>query len=104
MSTIKDKDGDVIMTSEKTSSGNADEVDEKLYSRQLYVMGIEAMKQMQHSKVLIVGMNGIGVEIGNKILEFRMMQNFFVVFVPEQFQLKFTLDYKITNKNEQRKM
>jgi hypothetical protein len=39
-------------------------IDESLYSRQLYVMGHEAMRRMQESNVLIVGVTGLGVEIG----------------------------------------
>ena len=37
-------------------------VDEALYSRQLYVIDNESMKKMQKSTVLIAGMNGLGVE------------------------------------------
>ena len=40
------------------------EIDESLYSRQLYVLGHEAMKRMGNSHVLIAGMRGLGVEIG----------------------------------------
>jgi ubiquitin-activating enzyme E1 len=40
------------------------EIDESLYSRQLYVLGHEAMKRMGSSNVLIVGLKGLGVEIG----------------------------------------
>lgn len=39
------------------------EIDESLYSRQLYVLGAEAMKKMSASNVLIVGLLGLGVEI-----------------------------------------
>lgn len=39
-------------------------IDEKLYNRQLYVLGHEAMKRMAESNVLIVGLNGLGLEIG----------------------------------------
>lgn len=39
-------------------------IDESLYSRQLYVLGEEAMKKMSASSALIVGMKGLGVEIG----------------------------------------
>ena len=39
-------------------------IDESLYSRQLYVLGHEAMKRMGSSNVLIAGMRGLGVEIG----------------------------------------
>uniref|UniRef100_A0A0W0F8Q2 Ubiquitin-activating enzyme E1 1 n=1 Tax=Moniliophthora roreri TaxID=221103 RepID=A0A0W0F8Q2_MONRR len=45
-------------------------IDEGLYSRQLYVLGHEAMKRMALSNVLIVGMQGLGVEIG-RVLPFR---------------------------------
>ena len=39
-------------------------IDEGLYSRQLYVLGHEAMRQMSQSNVLLVGLKGLGVEIG----------------------------------------
>ena len=39
-------------------------IDESLYSRQLYVLGHEAMKRMGSSHVLIAGLRGLGVEIG----------------------------------------
>ncbi|KAH9482413.1 Ubiquitin-activating enzyme E1 1 [Psilocybe cubensis] len=42
-------------------------IDEGLYSRQLYVLGHEAMKKMAASNVLIVGMRGLGVEIAKNI-------------------------------------
>lgn len=40
-------------------------IDEALYSRQLYVLGHEAMQKMSSSDVLIIGLGGLGVEIGN---------------------------------------
>jgi ubiquitin-activating enzyme E1 len=43
------------------------EVDESLYSRQLYVLGHEAMKKMGSSNVLIVGLKGLGVEIAKNV-------------------------------------
>src|SRR5436305_962188 len=43
------------------------EVDESLYSRQLYVLGHEAMKRMGASNVLVVGLKGLGVEIAKNI-------------------------------------
>ncbi|KAJ7937317.1 ubiquitin activating enzyme [Mycena leptocephala] len=43
-------------------------IDEGLYSRQLYVLGHEAMKKMAASNVLIVGVQGLGVEIGTFFL------------------------------------
>ncbi|KAJ5433342.1 Ubiquitin-activating enzyme [Penicillium daleae] len=43
------------------------EIDESLYSRQLYVLGHEAMKRMGLSNVLVVGLKGLGVEIAKNI-------------------------------------
>ena len=43
------------------------EIDESLYSRQLYVLGHEAMKRMGASNVLIIGLKGLGVEIAKNI-------------------------------------
>ena len=44
------------------------EVDESLYSRQLYVMGHEAQRRMAKSDVLIVGMNGLGIETAKNVI------------------------------------
>lgn len=44
------------------------DIDEALYSRQLYVLGHEAMKKMASSNVLIVGLKGLGVEIAKNII------------------------------------
>lgn len=44
------------------------EIDEGLYSRQLYVMGKEAMHQLASAHVLISGMRGLGVEIAKNII------------------------------------
>ncbi|KAI1400784.1 hypothetical protein F4819DRAFT_460388 [Hypoxylon fuscum] len=43
------------------------QIDESLYSRQLYVLGHEAMRRMGKSNVLIVGLQGLGVEIAKNI-------------------------------------
>ena len=40
------------------------EIDEGLYSRQLYVLGHEAMRKMNASNILISGAKGLGAEIG----------------------------------------
>ena len=48
-------------------SNGAGDIDESLYSRQLYVLGHEAMKRMGSSKVLVVGMRGLGVEIAKNV-------------------------------------
>lgn len=44
------------------------EIDESLYSRQLYVLGHEAMKSMSQSNVLICGLNGLGVEVAKNLI------------------------------------
>ena len=43
-------------------------IDEALYSRQLYVLGADAMRRMMGSSVLIVGLNGLGVEIAKNVV------------------------------------
>ncbi|KAI1892718.1 hypothetical protein AGOR_G00136430 [Albula goreensis] len=44
------------------------DIDEGLYSRQLYVLGHEAMRRMKTADVLISGMRGLGVEIAKNII------------------------------------
>ncbi|KAH7954650.1 hypothetical protein HPB49_020555 [Dermacentor silvarum] len=44
------------------------DIDESLYSRQLYVLGHDAMIRMAQSDVLISGMGGLGVEIAKNII------------------------------------
>ncbi|XP_034074972.1 ubiquitin-like modifier-activating enzyme 1 [Gymnodraco acuticeps] len=44
------------------------EIDEGLYSRQLYVLGHEAMHRMGTASVLIAGMRGLGVEIAKNVI------------------------------------
>eukprot|EP00954_Amorphochlora_amoebiformis_P022125 1351133-Amorphochlora_amoeboformis.AAC.2 len=44
------------------------DVDEGLYSRQLYVYGAEAQRKMQQTNVLLVGLKGLGVEIAKNII------------------------------------
>ncbi|OWZ23711.1 hypothetical protein PHMEG_0001347 [Phytophthora megakarya] len=43
-------------------------IDEGLYSRQLYVMGREAQLRMGASNVLVIGLNGLGVEIAKNVI------------------------------------
>ena len=52
-----------------TTNKQDTELDVNLYSRQLYVLGAEAMKRMQQSNVLIAGLSGLGVEIGKFLLD-----------------------------------
>lgn len=44
------------------------DIDEGLYSRQLYVLGHEAMRRMATTDVLISGVGGLGVEIAKNII------------------------------------
>ncbi|KAH6577593.1 hypothetical protein BASA61_006286 [Batrachochytrium salamandrivorans] len=43
-------------------------LDEGLYSRQLYVLGRDAMEKMSLSNILIVGLKGLGVEIAKNVV------------------------------------
>jgi hypothetical protein len=45
----------------------SDSIDESLYSRQLYVLGHEAMRRMQKCSILLVGLGGLGVEIAKNL-------------------------------------
>ncbi|KAI8981901.1 ubiquitin-activating emzyme E1 [Mycotypha africana] len=47
---------------------NEQTIDEGLYSRQLYVLGHEAMKKMSVAHVLVIGLNGLGVEIAKNVV------------------------------------
>lgn len=49
------------------STAQNKEIDESLYSRQLYVLGKEAMLKMQKANVLIVGLKGLGIEIAKNV-------------------------------------
>lgn len=42
-------------------------IDESLYSRQIYVLGKEAMLKMASSNVLIIGLKGLGLEISKNV-------------------------------------
>ncbi|KAI9690628.1 MAG: SPS-sensor component ptr3 [Bogoriella megaspora] len=59
-------DGGPAAVAEQLKGANG-EIDESLYSRQLYVLGHEAMKRMGSSNVLIVGLRGLGVEIAKNV-------------------------------------
>jgi len=63
--------GDTVMEVDNPAAAieqlkNGD-IDESLYSRQLYVLGHEAMKRMGSSNILVVGLKGLGVEIAKNI-------------------------------------
>jgi len=52
----------------ETTNGGGNEIDEGLYSRQLYVLGHEAMKKMGVSNILVSGMKGLGVEVAKNVI------------------------------------
>ncbi|OZJ02072.1 Ubiquitin-activating enzyme E1 1 [Bifiguratus adelaidae] len=56
------------MAQNDTKMDTDQQIDEGLYSRQLYVLGHEAMKKMSTSNVLIVGLRGLGVEIAKNVV------------------------------------
>ncbi|CAL4109432.1 unnamed protein product [Meganyctiphanes norvegica] len=50
------------------ANGSKGDIDESLYSRQLYVLGHDAMRRMASSDVLISGLGGLGVEIAKNVI------------------------------------
>lgn len=50
------------------SASTSQDIDEGLYSRQLYVLGHDAMRRMASSDVLISGLGGLGVEIAKNVI------------------------------------
>ncbi|KAL1434907.1 hypothetical protein MTO96_011380 [Rhipicephalus appendiculatus] len=64
---------DAAQEAEKAAQSGSSEqkepdIDESLYSRQLYVLGRDAMARLAQSDVLISGMGGLGVEIAKNII------------------------------------
>ncbi|XP_014240445.1 ubiquitin-like modifier-activating enzyme 1 [Cimex lectularius] len=49
-------------------SATNQDIDEGLYSRQLYVLGHDAMRRMASSDVLISGLGGLGVEVAKNVI------------------------------------
>ncbi|KAM5313937.1 ubiquitin-like modifier-activating enzyme 7 isoform 2-T2 [Glossophaga mutica] len=43
-------------------------LDEELYSRQLYVLGLPAMQRLQEGKVLLSGLQGLGAEVAKHLV------------------------------------
>jgi len=62
-----DIDSNNLGTAAQQLKNSEGEIDESLYSRQLYVLGHEAMKKMGSSHILVVGMRGLGVEVAKNI-------------------------------------
>ncbi|CAG0912219.1 unnamed protein product [Notodromas monacha] len=57
--------GAVGIMDDRIEGGN---IDEALYSRQLYVLGRDAMSRMSDANVLVSGLGGLGVEIAKNII------------------------------------
>lgn len=58
----------IAMANNGSTSHDHAEIDESLYSRQLYVLGHDAMRRMASSDVLISGLGGLGVEIAKNVI------------------------------------
>ena len=56
-----------------------DEIDEDLHSRQLAVYGKESMKRMANASVLLLGLKGLGIEVGAYIIQSSLSLRGFVV-------------------------
>jgi len=46
----------------------AEPLDEELYSRQIFVLGEAAQRRLQRSRVLLVGLRGVGVEVAKNLI------------------------------------
>lgn len=55
-------------SSSSGGGGAAGDIDESLYSRQLYVLGHDAMRRMANSDILLSGLGGLGVEIAKNVI------------------------------------
>ncbi|KAF5304648.1 hypothetical protein FQR65_LT07930 [Abscondita terminalis] len=60
--------GEMANNGASGSSQTGHEIDEGLYSRQLYVLGHDAMRRMATSDVLISGLAGLGVEVAKNVI------------------------------------
>lgn len=70
--TLGGGDGTTAQTADMAKNGSTSrapgDIDEGLYSRQLYVLGHDAMRRMATSDVLISGLAGLGVEIAKNVI------------------------------------
>lgn len=62
------KSTDMANSGPSASIQSGNDIDEGLYSRQLYVLGHDAMRRMAVSDVLISGLGGLGVEIAKNVI------------------------------------
>lgn len=68
LSTVSSTSSTIMANNGSTSQETNSEIDESLYSRQLYVLGHDAMRRMASSDVLISGLGGLGVEIAKNVI------------------------------------
>ncbi|XP_037956761.1 ubiquitin-like modifier-activating enzyme 1 isoform X2 [Teleopsis dalmanni] len=59
-----------MATNAFNAAGNnaGNDIDESLYSRQLYVLGHDAMRRMANSDILLSGLGGLGLEIAKNVI------------------------------------
>ncbi|KAL7730588.1 hypothetical protein ACLKA6_000579 [Drosophila palustris] len=50
------------------AAASGGDIDESLYSRQLYVLGHDAMRRMANSDILLSGLGGLGLEIAKNVI------------------------------------
>lgn len=62
------KSTDMANSGPSASTQGGNDIDEGLYSRQLYVLGHDAMRRMAVSDVLISGLGGLGVEVAKNVI------------------------------------
>ncbi|KAH8405459.1 hypothetical protein KR215_000197 [Drosophila sulfurigaster] len=58
----------VMAANNSNSAAAGGDIDESLYSRQLYVLGHDAMRRMANSDILISGLGGLGLEIAKNVI------------------------------------
>lgn len=57
-----------MASNSQNTGGSANDIDESLYSRQLYVLGHDAMRRMANSDILLSGLNGLGLETAKNVI------------------------------------
>merc|ERR1719471_2588403 len=62
------QNGNGVTTNGTENGSGPKDIDEGLYSRQLFVLGKEAMERMARSSVLISGLKGLGIEIAKNVI------------------------------------
>ncbi|KAG8177352.1 hypothetical protein JTE90_028350 [Oedothorax gibbosus] len=61
-------EGEMAQNGSSNNQEGANSIDEGLYSRQLYVLGHEAMRRMATAEVLICGAKGLGLEVAKNVI------------------------------------